>query len=388
MRYLICLVLFCTIIFTNSETLAQGSYSISGIIRNEKNEPLSAATVFISGSQKITSTDTAGRFTFGEMAMGNYLVSVRMLGYETSSRQVTIHDNSASIVIQLKVKPIILSEVKIGSDKNREKLYAIFKEQFLGTSASAKNCVIINPDIINFTSKKIGLNNIFVKSGSNYILLKADADDLLIIENRQLGYRIRYLLKSFEYNAQTHTTFYDGDNNFEEMDGTDEQKQIWQKNRLEIYRGSLMHFLRSVFANTVLSEGFITRQMYKSSDPSDMRIHIKQEPITLDSMVTRLDSAFIYFKFTALHITYDPQKALASQKQLINGNEPQSDENTLTTNNAKGASQLLLHLKNAVIDVRGSVATGYQTFLIRGDWANYRIGDQLPFEYQPPKITN
>ncbi|MDB5158605.1 MAG: hypothetical protein JWR50_3312 [Mucilaginibacter sp.] len=399
MKHLACRLLFILFVFVGANALAQDAYTVSGTITDENNKPVKGATVFISGTQKITSTNTDGQFTFGGMAAGNYVLSTKMLGYGISSQDVTVHDKSVNITVALKVKPIVLNEVKIGSDKNWAKHYALFKDQFLGTSANAKNCVILNPEIINFSTRNASDNKFFKIDGG--ILLKADADDFLIIENHQLGYRIKYLLKTFEHNTTTLHTFYDGDYSFEELDGTDDQKKVWSQNRVIAYKGSLMHFLRSVYANTVLDEGFIARQMFKSLNTFDPKVYMYPTPVKFDTLVTPLNNSFISLKFKALNIDYDPKNAARLKQGQLTQQEKQEESNSKLfgkSNNPDNASvvittdkssQLLLYLKEAAIDARGSVFTGYiRTFLIRGDWANKRIGDQLPFEYQPPKTTN
>lgn len=378
------------LVFVGTNAIAQTAYTISGIVTDENQGPIKGVTVFISGSQQITATDAGGRFTFNRMAAGNYLVSTKMLGYAAASQAVTIHDKSASITFALLVKAIVLDEVKIGVDKYRDKYLSIFRDQFLGTSANAVSCMIVNPEIIHFNSQKFG---------PQHIILKADADDLLIIENNYLGYRIKYLLKSFEYTSSSRLTFYDGDTNFEELEGNDKQKKIWEQNRLMAYEGSLMHFLRSVFANTVVDEGFVTNQLFKSKNMFDPRTYVDPALVKFNTLVTPVDSSFVAFKFTALNIVYDAKKAARLIKSELKEQEKQEkaknkqveesyhEDKSPAVDETGEDSQLLLHLKEAVIDARGSVFTGYRTFLIRGNWAKKRIGDQLPFEYQPPKTT-
>ncbi|GAA4335321.1 hypothetical protein GCM10023149_43250 [Mucilaginibacter gynuensis] len=383
MKNLIRQLPFILLIFVSFNVLAQESYSISGTVIDEKREPMPGVTIFISGSQQITATDKDGRFTFSGMKAGNYSLSVKMLGYSAPSQTVVIHDKSVDISFALEVKSIVLNEVKIGANKNRERYYAIFKDQFLGTSDNARNCVILNPEIINFNGQKIAGDN---------IILKAGADDFLIIENEQLGYRIKYLLKTFEYNSVKQLTYYDGDNSFEELEGTDKQKKTWAQNRLTAYNGSMMHFLRSVFANTVADEGFIASKMYKSSNLYDQKVYTDPNPVKFDDAVTVIDSSFISLKIKALNIIYNPKKAARLKDDEIKEQQKPTDTQAeastnetdfVTLNQSKKDSQLRLYLKEAIIDARGSVPAG--TFLIRGEWATKRIGDQLPFEYAPPK---
>lgn len=379
-------LLFILFLFLCTESFGQETYLISGTIVDEKQVPINGATVFISGSKKMTASDRNGRFSFEGILPGNYTLSASMLGYSTPSHALAIHSQSLNVTFIMKVKPIALNEVKIGTNDDWKRHYALFKDQFLGTSGNAKHCVILNPEVISFSSRKLG---------NSHIELEADADDLLIIENKQLGYRIKYLLRTFNYNPKSSLTFYDGDSHFEEMKGTEKQKKTWATNRLKAYQGSLMHFLRSVYARNALNEGFIANQMVKSSNVFDPKIYMKPDPVNFDTLLRPVDSSFVAFTFTGLHVAYDPKKAsrLGARKSAsetrTNEKQPANQEPELSPMDQAGkSSQLILHLEEAVIDERGSILTGYKTFLIRGNWANKRIGDQLPMEYLTPLISD
>lgn len=241
----------------------------------------------------------------------------------------------------------------------------------------------------------------------------AGADDFLIIENPNLGYRIKYLLKTFQYNKQAQVTAYDGEVVFEEMQGSKSQKEHWAKNRLHVYNGSVMHYLRSVFANTTQQEGFITRQLYKQGD----KVLVNISPIKVDSLVTKAGLNFVSLKLTGLQITYNPQKAaqILKQPQSINQgltlvadsalmqraweqgeiddalNEAGQTGRLILTHsptqseNPTYRTDLLPYVKAITIDAHGRVFSGYfLSFLLKGDWTYLRVGDQLPFEYIPP----
>jgi hypothetical protein len=61
---LVCRLLFIFTLLINFNAFAQDRYSVSGIVTDESGAIQKGATVFISGSQKITSTDDNGRFEF------------------------------------------------------------------------------------------------------------------------------------------------------------------------------------------------------------------------------------------------------------------------------------------------------------------------------------
>jgi hypothetical protein len=349
---------------------AQGGYKLSGKIIGEKGEPIKSATVFISGSTKITMTNDAGFFIFNDMEPGAFQLSVQMLGYSPYNQSGMMMTANLSLDITLHIKPIQINEVIIGTgETNWQAYYTIFKGQFLGTSANAQECEILNPRVLHFYFNK--------KKG----VLTADADKFLYIENKLLGYRLKYLLKDFEYDAKNNAAIYDGDTNFEELPGNERQKKRWLKNREYAYKGSFMHFLRSVFSNTTLQEGFIVNTLYKFSykdkDTYDgPTVSIDTRPIRFDSLMTRIDSSLISLKFSPVYVSYKPKKAaeITSEGSSAKNKEVDLDD--------KNSSVVKLPLKEAVIDRKGSYLN-YRAFVLKGEFGAKRIGDQLPFEYQP-----
>jgi hypothetical protein len=363
------LIIVC-ILLLSKNSLAQESYTVSGTVQNEKGEPLAGAIAFINGSQKITTTDDLGRFIFANMQPGTFKLSIHILGYSPSTEDLVIRNISLIKDFTLKEKIFSINEVVITPYSDWKKYYNLFKEKFLGTSTNAKSCVILNPKAISFTLKRG--------------VLTAKANEFIIIENQRLGYRVKYLLKYFSYNSATGNTGYDGDTNFEKLSGSAQTTREWIENRLEAYQGSFMHFLRSVYWNTTLKEGFLAYHLFADSIKLDrfndeyVKVSIDTRPIKFDSLVTVLDTSFISLKFTHLYIIYNPKNAaVAAVKDITAGKKSFELTN-------KG-STIKLYLKEAIIDQKGSYAD-YRTFLIRGNWSRKRVGDQLPFEYHPNDI--
>jgi hypothetical protein len=85
--------------------------------------------------------------------------------------------------------------------------------------------------------------------------LQATAPEPLVIENRALGYRIRYELDHFE--SSRGATYYAGSSQFEELKPAyDREAARWQRNRRRAYEGSTRHLLASLLAGTQEREGF------------------------------------------------------------------------------------------------------------------------------------
>lgn len=374
------LILF-NLILAATDVYAQTAYVITGKVTGENKKPLAGATVFIDGSQTATATDESGYYKLVLSVAGSYLVSVKMIGYSAGSKDIIIKEQSANVDFVLPVKTVVLNQVNIGSDKNWARNFEIFKTQFLGTTPNAITCKITNPEVINFSTRQN--------------MLYADAGEFLIIENPALGYRIKYLLKTFQFDKLGGITAYDGTVVFQELPGTDAQKQDWAKNRQHAYLGSLMHFLRSVFTKTVLKEGFTAGQLYTGNGQQ----YYDTKPVDFDTLVTAIDTNFITLKFSALHIAYNRDKA-AQWLNPGSKDSPIADsvrfrkaapantsavKKTPVQSAPKYVSDLISYAKEVTLDANGRVFSGYLlSFLIRGDWTYKRVADQLPFEYQPP----
>ncbi|MES2429016.1 MAG: carboxypeptidase regulatory-like domain-containing protein [Bacteroidota bacterium] len=358
------------LLFAPAVVLAQAGYNVSGIITNDKGEPLKNATVFIGGSTRVKTTDETGHYSFSNLSPGTFQLSVQLLGYMPVTRNIIVKGAPLKVDIQMQTKSITLEQVTIGKKGASEKNLKLFKDMFLGQSINGKQCVILNPEIINFSTKKG--------------ILLADADDFLIIENKRLGYRLHYLLNGFSYNHVNRVVVYHGECSFEELDGTEIEKAQWAKNRVEAYQGSFMHFLRSVYANTTLENGFITKPLYGYAtikyDTATVqlkdKIIIQDRPVKFDSLITAVDTNFTSFKFKQqLYVTYNPKSALRFQSN-------RSDTREIVALDQKG-SVLRLESNQAIIDKKGSY-TDYRDFFIYGYWAAARVGDQLPVEYKSP----
>jgi len=350
MKKTIILILFALI---SIGVNAQETFTISGIVSNAKAEQIEAATIFIDGSQKSTKTDTKGGFKFSGLAPGTYQVVVSMLGYGSIKQNAVILDKSVVFSFTLAEKQIILDEVIIGDNNQRKNFLKTFTKYFMGESKNAKECKILNTDIIDFSTEKS--------------VLKANSSDFLIIENRKLGYRIKYLLRKFQYNKTAEVTIYDGESIFEDIKGSDEEQLAWKANRKLAYEGSLMHYLRALYKNKTQEEGFLTHTIKNPGFP----LMVNPNPVYTEQLIERVDSNFITFKYKErLYTVYDKKKVSSLKLSKVNWEIIEMD---------KTGSILQL---DAQIDGKGSYA-GYKDLLIQGFWGRKRIADQLPLEYEP-----
>jgi hypothetical protein len=353
-------VLVAILLFSFFYSEAQEIYSISGIVKDASGETLPAATIFLDGSEKKTYTNDKGEFILGKLSPGTYELTAHFVGYKASRKNVIIKDKSVVVNLTMEVAEHSLKEVVITNSKSRNKYIELFLKSFLGDTENGKSCYIVNPEIIRFSEQLMHVT--------------AKTSDFLEIENRNLGYRIKYLLRDFKFNRSTLIASYTGECIFENLKGTTDEMNIWNKNRREAYYGSLMHYLRSIYANTADKEGFHSYAI-KNAKKETQQIDTRQ--LSVQNIAKPIDSNFLEMEFSEpLYVFYDFHKDQSSAGTL-------TDEERITKAfNEKTGSIMELYLKKATIDAKGSIVD-YRSFLIKGYWGERRIGDQLPFEYVP-----
>lgn len=250
-KVLICIIFICSSI----SAYAQSTFNISGVVRDQK-ETLPGASIYVSGYKIATLSDADGKFTLPNLKPGNYDILVQMIGYLPFSKNIIISDQSVKVDFVLKDSPITLSEVVIRVDPNRAKYINQFKEYFIGRSPNAKYCKIINPQVLR------------VDFDVTNSLLTVKTDEFLIVENKALGYRIKYMLDYFEYNSRTHIIYYAGKPFFEELKASAAAKRKFIENREIAYYGSAQHFFKSLYQNKIIEEGFLITKMIKVPNPN------------------------------------------------------------------------------------------------------------------------
>jgi hypothetical protein len=233
--------------------LANSQKVLKGIVLDaERNKAIPNASVFLNTTSIGTVTNEQGDFSL-VFQNGKYDLIVSSIGYETYNQTINTSEIPDFITIKLKIKSQVLNPVIVEPYEKDgwEKWGKLFLESFIGTSASALNCRIENVKVIHFRNSK--------KTNE----LTAIADEPLIIENKALGYTLKYQLETFTYNFSNHYLLYIGYPLFLPMEGSAAKQKKWRQKREEAYFGSIMHFMRSVYRNKISEEGFEVRNLKK-----------------------------------------------------------------------------------------------------------------------------
>ena len=353
----------------------------------ESGEPLVGVNIFFSKTTWGATTDSQGFYSIRNIPYGKYEMIISMIGYEVIKQDVFVFDNERiSMNFILVPEPIQMKEVIVTAKSNKlwKKNLAIFNRIFLGESKNGQACKILNEYVLSFD----------VSGGA----LKATASQPLEIENSSLGYRIQYFLA--EFTVDNYLVRYAGDSFFVEMDPkSNRQKRKWEKNRNVAYKGSLRHFL------TTLGDRFYERFNVNNDEVSQkwnwsMIAGRKKDPLIkegFDIFINPTISGRSFDRTSFRHINMDtlvflgnhPENLhLSFRGKMLIRYRYESEELNYTMNNRFRTQP---HEQTSFIELKkGSVSFDrkgryFDPYMIeqQGYTAWERVGDQLPFDYEP-----
>ena len=262
MKYLFFfLTFFCTNVFSQTS-------EVQGIVINSvDNSKLNAVSIFINNSSKGTISNADGKFTLSGITQNNFELIISYTGFVTVSLKITPENIGQFHTIKMVPRKEILEgiSIMIPEKDGWEKWGKFFTESFIGLSDFAAQCTIENPKTLRFFNDK------------KHNRLTAYSDGNLIIRNKALGYLIKYQLESFEYDFKNKVVTYVGYTGFEELKTRSVKKRNrWVKARKECYYGSIMHFMRSLYADSVAEQGFDVREKIRiyNTDTLFKRIYL------------------------------------------------------------------------------------------------------------------
>lgn len=351
---------------------AQTTFSVSGTIKNSKGEKVASVTVFIDGTSRATQTDADGKYELANLSPGNLTVVTSSLGYVSERKPLLLSSQRSAVPVNrvvtldftLQDKTIVLDEVKIGDGSGRAEMLRRFMGKFLGFTENGLSCKILNTQVLELSTIKT--------------VLVANSSDFLIIENKNLGYRIKYLLKRFTYNSSSFITNYDGDCIFEELPGSKRKRLQWAKKRKEVYDSSFMRYLRCLYDGTLSQTKFKTLEF--ADDPGAVTGRtVKKEVVDMSKYVSRVDSTFVKFAAYGKFFVMYGEKINLVMAKINAGTLPDND---FFDKHEVTRSEFNLYLDHTFID-KGGRYLDYRSFLLDGYWGRRQIGDRLPFSYVP-----
>ncbi|HEY4196269.1 MAG TPA: carboxypeptidase-like regulatory domain-containing protein [Mucilaginibacter sp.] len=230
--------------------------TISGkVTTSVSHEGIGKVSVFLSNSSYGTESIEDGSFTLTGVKPGQYDLVASSVGYQDFSQTILVGKDPIIIIIPLLPKVNQLRGVVITTPANWKKNWEEFRRSFIGTSENAKSCVVVNPHVVNMVNS------------SRRHTLEAWSNDFLVMENKALGYRVKFLIDTFSNNGITNIISWQGKAVFQELPGSAEQKKVWKLKREETYYGSSRDFYKSLYKGNVVQEGFIIKKLHRELNP-------------------------------------------------------------------------------------------------------------------------
>lgn len=97
-----------------------GNGTLSGRILTNDDKPAAAVTITLKGTKYTTTTGDDGRFVLHHLPTGNYTLEVSLVGYETTTQEVTIDaTGKASVTVHLQVSGKQLQQAIVSGTHNR-----------------------------------------------------------------------------------------------------------------------------------------------------------------------------------------------------------------------------------------------------------------------------
>ena len=352
-------------------------FAISGTVYDEAGLPLNNANVFLDGTTIGVSSDIDGNYKLEGIPPGLYDLVFSHVGYEHAVYQISEYNGGARIQNhQMEIDTGQLEEVEVISNRvNRNEnswltYYSTFKEELIGQSQNATDCVIENPEVLNFS----------YDNATN--TLRAFAKQPLQIRNEALGYRISYFLESFR--MQESDLRFRGKirfRNLEPMNG--KERREWKRNRRESYEGSFNHFKKALLKNELRKEGFKT---YHLKNLESFELNNLDELTESDIVLFKGDHYELNFKNYLLVEFRKEKESLAFLNNSLSIPilyEDLINENGVLVKNPGNQLSILKLLKRSVrLDLTGEVIDrfGITTY---GYWSWERTADLVPINYDP-----
>ncbi|WP_345952551.1 carboxypeptidase-like regulatory domain-containing protein [Mucilaginibacter sp. PAMB04168] len=374
--------------------LAQTGSITGKVINADTKNPLAKVSVFLSNATYGTTTAEDGTFMLRGVKPGQYELIITSVGYEDFSQSVLVGAEPVKIEAALKARVLELREVVVTTPADWKRNYQMFLTEFFGTSAYAKQCKISNPEELTLIYKK------------SKKTLEAYSYDFVNIENKALGYRIKFLLKSFKSDKINNIISWQGRILYEELPGSESQKKKWEIRRQDIYYGSNLHFFRSLVSGTYDKEGFVMRLLYRRPNTErppeeviqrkldkfqmvnrdSMQYWLKlynlpkyhetlyRQPVNPDQVIRNTDQKGLFaITFPGyLYVVYTKKREMQDFKDVYRPLDMENFETSIIT----------LYKPYALFDSNGAVVSS-QTTLYEGTWSKNKIAELLPVDYVP-----
>lgn len=164
-RLLPFLILLSTIRICQSQT------TLSGVVTDNKNQPIPGANIYLAGTYDGASSDPDGKYTFTTTETGQQVLTVSFVGYDTYVDTVTMTVGTMNINIELKEQFNELNAVVVSAgafEASDERKNAMLKPLDIVTTAGADGDIYGALETLPGATKVGNEDGLFVRGGSDY----------------------------------------------------------------------------------------------------------------------------------------------------------------------------------------------------------------------------
>jgi len=283
------IILIPLLLVTSFNLFAQSpDNDLSGLVTDSgSNRPLSGVSIFLNSTSKGTVSLADGSFLLKAIPRSKYQLILSAIGYQTAVIDINGDHLPASLKVALRQKVTELKAFVVEpEDKHGWQNWGkTFVDNFIGTTENVQSCTIRNTGTLHFY---------FYKKRNR---LTVSATEPLVIENAALGYILQYKLENFSIDFNTHVVVYSGYPYFLEMTTTNERRRRrWEARREKAYAGSMMHFMRSLYADHLQQEKFVVKQRAQLPNAEKHRVQSLFRPDSLLSGAYSPDTLHYYLE--------------------------------------------------------------------------------------------
>lgn len=383
MSFIICRTISFAVLFfvtINLPVLAQTAQVRGRVISAETSEPIRGARVFLAETTLGAVTTSDGTFTLRNIPSGTYQLVTSSLGYKAHKESLTLLPKTdRTLTIQLLSSPVQLGNVVVTANRESASVCSEYIERLipilLGTTPNGKRATLLNAEVIRC---------ILGKDDNGERVVRFEADEPLVIENKTLGYRIRYYMENVGFYLRLRadgggSEWYIGVMEFEELPARDSNEiKRWQQQREETYKGSFRHFLHCLIDGTWRNAGFEITSIdypdtYLRGKGSGVRARVGNIPLQSISTLTKRLSLPGAIEVVA-------QKGKPAELEFVN-----YAQSTIFAKSHQRSSLLLPQSLTVDVQTQG-VLKRPTDITIYGYWGWQRLADELPLNYSPAQI--
>ncbi len=370
------LYILLTLLLVSFESLAQDRFTVKGTVKDAATgEVMPFATVFFAETTYGTATDDKGQYSLTVSDQGTYDFIVKFVGYKTYAAQLKLGDQSVityDVLIEPDAKSLGSVVVTAKKDARWQEHMREFRLIFLGESANARQCKILNEEVIDF-----------IYDDQN-VVLEAFSAEPIIIENKALGYKIQYYLEQFVVDYTANMSSYYGYTVYEELKSrSDRRMKRWEANRQKAYEGSTIHFFRSLYENKLEEDGFYVQVAKDVTgfgrviDPKDANIYQ-----FLKGGSTNISKSLPFENL--LYVTYDKEfESKEYQEIQSRRNIGHASASKLNKKKPQQSWISIMEGHEAIEFEPNGYVYNPVSFYSAGYWGFEKIAEMIPLDYRP-----